>query len=581
MKKFIIILCISSIFGISKSQNSSSNKISTDKNQTFTEFENKFMNDYWAQFPESSVYSGLHKYDAVLTIPNLENRNSDLNFAKKYLLKLNEFSLNELSDLNKIDFHLIEDQLNEIVWSTNELRSWQWNPGSYNVGGIFAQTLFGKYAPLEVRLKSFQKKAELVPQYFKSAKENIKNPVEILQNLGIAQNEGSLEIFEKNIQDSVKVSKLSEADKNLVLKSSKAAATSIKNYIAWLKNLKPTERRDFRLGKELYDQKFRYNIQSSFSAEELYQLALKRKTFIHTEMAKLAKEMSPKYYGNQKTPTSDFQLIRKVLDTLSSQHVKPEEFQSAIEKQIPDLVKFINDKNLLYLDPSKPLIVRKEPAYMAGVAGASVSAPGPYDKDGDTYYNVGSLSGWSKEKSESYLREYNNYMLQILDIHEAIPGHYTQLVYANQSPSIIKSVFGNGSMIEGWAVYGEQMMLENGYGNSSPELMLMWYKWNLRSVCNTILDYSVHTKNMSKDEAMKLLTDEAFQEKTEAEGKWNRVSVGSVQLTSYYNGYQEIINLRNEIKDKEKSAFNVKAFNEKFLSYGNSPVKYIREMMLK
>ncbi|MGS0749147.1 DUF885 family protein [Halpernia sp. GG3] len=136
-------------------------------------------------------------------------------------------------------------------------------------------------------------------------------------------------------------------------------------------------------------------------------------------------------------------------------------------------------------------------------------------------------------------------------------------------------------MIEGWAVYGEQMMLENGYGNSSPELLLMWYKWNLRSVCNTILDYSVHTKNMSKDDAMKLLVDEAFQEKTEADGKWNRVSVSSVQLTSYYNGYQEIINLRNEIKNKEKSAFDLKKFNEKFLSYGSSPVKYIRQMMLK
>jgi uncharacterized protein (DUF885 family) len=412
-------------------------------------------------------------------------------------------------------------------------------------------------------------------------KMNIRNPVEILQNLAISQNEGSLEIFEKNVQDSVKVSKLSEADKNLVLKSSKAAAESIKNYIDWLKALKPTQRRDFRLGKELYDQKFKYNIQSSFSAEELYQLALKRKTFIHGEMTKLSKEMWPKYYGNQKMPTSDFQLIRKMIDTLSSQHVKPEEFQSAIEKQIPDLVKFINDKNLLYLDPSKPLVVRKEPAYMAGVAGASISSPGPYDKNGNTYFNVGSLNGWSKEKSESYLREYNNYMLQILDIHEAIPGHYTQLVYANQSPSIIKSVFGNGSMIEGWAVYGEQMMLENGYGNSSPELLLMWYKWNLRSVCNTILDYSVHTKNMSKDDAMKLLVDEAFQEKTEADGKWNRVSVSSVQLTSYYNGYQEIINLRNEIKNKEKSAFDLKKFNEKFLSYGSSPVKYIRQMMLK
>ena len=175
---------------------------------------------------------------------------------------------------------------------------------------------------------------------------------------------------------------------------------------------------------------------------------------------------------------------------------------------------------------------------MAGLAGASISSPGPYDKNGNTYYNVGSLNGWDKERAESYLREYNHYILQILNIHEAIPGHYTQLIYSNQSPSLIKSILGNGAMVEGWAVYTERMMLENGYGapagstEPEPEMWLMYYKWNLRSTCNTILDYSVHVKNMSKEDAIKLLTREAFQQKAEAEGKWRRVSLSQVQLCS-------------------------------------------------
>jgi uncharacterized protein (DUF885 family) len=217
---------------------------------------------------------------------------------------------------------------------------------------------------------------------------------------------------------------------------------------------------------------------------------------------------------------------------------------------------------------------------MAGVAGASVSAPGPYDKTRNTYFNVGSLAGWSKEKAESYLREYNQYTLQILCIHEAIPGHYTQLIYANKAQSIVKSVLGNGATIEGWAVYTEQMMLENGYGNNAPEMWLMWYKWNLRSVCNTILDYSVHTGNMSKEDAIKMLTKEAFQQQAEAEGKWKRVSVSSVQLTSYYAGYKEIIDLRDAYKKKMGDKYKLKEFNEKFLSYGSAPVKLIKEAML-
>jgi uncharacterized protein (DUF885 family) len=225
-------------------------------------------------------------------------------------------------------------------------------------------------------------------------------------------------------------------------------------------------------------------------------------------------------------------------------------------------------------------VVRKEPDYMAGVAGASISAPGPYDKNANTYYNVGSLSGWSKEESESYLREYNDYILQILNIHEAIPGHYTQLVYSNQSPSIIKAILGNGAMIEGWAVYTERMMLESGYKNSD-EMWLMYYKWNLRTVCNTILDNSVHTRNMSKQEGINLLTKEAFQQTAEAEGKWKRVTLSQVQLCSYFTGYTEIYDFREELKKEQGKGFNLKQFHEKFLSYGSAPVKYIKELMLK
>ena len=146
---------------------------------------------------------------------------------------------------------------------------------------------------------------------------------------------------------------------------------------------------------------------------------------------------------------------------------------------------------------------------------------------------------------------------------------------------MIKSILGNGSMVEGWAVYTERMMLEEGYGENDPAMWLMYYKWNLRATCNFILDYGVHAGNLSKEDAMKLLLDEAFQQKTEAENKWRRVQLTQVQLTSYFNGYTEIYEFRDEMKKKLSDKFNLKEFNEKFLGYGSAPVKYIRELMLK
>jgi uncharacterized protein (DUF885 family) len=218
--------------------------------------------------------------------------------------------------------------------------------------------------------------------------------------------------------------------------------------------------------------------------------------------------------------------------------------------------------------------------YMRGVAGASISAPGPLNPTANTYYNVTPLDGNTPEEQESFLREYNDWTLQILNMHEAIPGHYTQLMHANKSPSLVKSVFANGSMIEGWAVFGEKMMLDAGYDGASPEIWLAWMKWNLRIVTNTILDYEIQTKDLQRDAAMRMMTREAFQQEAEATEKWRRATLTQVQLTSYFNGYAEITALRDEMRARQGSAFSVKGFNNRFLSYGNAPVRLIRELML-
>ena len=553
----------------------------TAVNEKFKSYEDRFIQQLWKENPEWATQVGFHQYDSLLTIPDANTRKLRMEFSKRHLDSLKSFDLNTLNLSQQTDYHLIQNYLESNVWSIEKERAYEWNPSSYNVGGTIAFMLAENYAPLSTRLKAIYQRLTKIPAYYEAAKGQLKNPALVLTDLAIQQNLGGLSVFESDLRDSLKKSELPASEKEAIQKASQQAIAAINGYVQFLKTTPNPSPRSFRLGKELYDKKFDFDIQSGSTAEQIYQAALARKSYLHGEMYKISKELWPKYFGKSALPTDSLVVVRKMIDTLSVNHVKAEEFQSAIEAQIPKLVAFVKQKDLLYIDDSKPLVVRKEPAYMAGVAGASISAPGPYDKGGNTYYNVGSLTGWTKEATESYLREYNHYILQILNIHEAIPGHYTQLVYANQSPSLIKSILGNGAMIEGWAVYTEQMMLENGYGDNAPEMWLMWYKWHLRTVCNAILDYSVHVKNMSEKDAMHLLVDEAFQQQAEAAGKWKRVSVSSVQLTSYFTGYKEIYDLREAVKQKEGKQFNLKAFNEKFLSFGNSPVKYIREMMLK
>jgi len=552
----------------------------TTQNAAFREYEAHYLAALWKTYPEWATSVGYHEHDTILTVPDSTSIQAELAFLQQQQDSLKSYDTSKLGVSLLTDYYLIRNQLDGRKWDIEKAKSYEWAPSSYNVIGTFAFMLNEGYAPLDTRLRSFHARMANIPAYYAAAKKLIKDPVPELTSLAQDQNLGGLSIFEKDLADSLNKSSLSTEEKKALLERAKAAAGAIRDFAAWLKALKVEHPRSFRLGGELYESKFKYDIQSAYTAAQIYDSAVARKNWIHTEMARISKQLWPKYFGNAPVPEDQLLLIKRMIDTLSIQHVKPAEFQQSIEKQLPALTAFIKEKDLLYLDPTKPLKVRKEPGYMAGVAGASVSAPGPYDKGGNTYYNVGSLEGWSPERAESYLREYNHYILQILNIHEAIPGHYTQLVYANQSPSLIKSILGNGAMIEGWAVYTEQMMLENGYGNNEPEMWLMWYKWNLRAVCNTILDYSVHVNNMSREDAIKLLTQEAFQQQAEAEGKWKRVSVTSVQLTSYYTGYKEIVDLRNAYKEKMGDKYNLKEFNEKFLSYGSTPVKYIRQLML-
>jgi uncharacterized protein (DUF885 family) len=575
----VVVLFMIALTGCKKESASSYPNFGKD-DEAFTIYENSFLEGLWKQNPDWATSVGYHKYDSLLFIPNQQSRDKMLDFAKVQKDSLSRFDVNTLSESNKVDYKMMENQLDYAQWQIKQLKSYEWDPSSYNVVGTFAYILNEHYAPLPKRLRNFYQRMVNVPLFYKEAQKQLKNPVAELTSLAIEQNLGGVDVIEKDFADSLKKTNIPKAEQKLMTDRAAITVKAIKDYAEWLKNLKNDHPRSFRLGKDLYEDKFKYEIVAENTAQQVYNAAIQRKKYVHQQMAKISRQLWPKYFANKAMPVDSLQMISQMIDTLSSNHVKPDEFQSAIMQLIPKLNTFVRTKDLVTLDPTKPLIVRKEPGYMAGVAGASMSGPGPYDKNGNSYYNVGSLSGWPKEKAESYLREYNQYIIQILSIHEAVPGHYVQGVYANKAPSIIKAVFGNGAMAEGWAVYSEQMMLDAGYGNNEPEMLLMWYKWNLRSVCNAILDYSVHNSNMTKEQAIKMLTTEAFQQQAEADGKWKRVSVSSVQLTSYYTGFKEIMDLRDAWKDKMADKYKLKDFNEKFLSYGSAPVKFIKEAML-
>jgi uncharacterized protein (DUF885 family)/Fe-S-cluster containining protein len=576
----VLVACLPGMLSYKESQGA----VNEDKRlAAFTDY---FINQYWKLRPVDAIYAGYHVNDSIPFVPDKRFFDMSRVTLSKLSDTLKTFKTDHLSASFRIDYFIMRDRIESDLFYLNEFREYEWNPAYYNLGGEYAEILNNRNEPLQVKLRNISARLKKASDYYKAAKTTISKPTREHTELAILQNEGSLGLFSTTLPDSVRNSSLTEKEKEVLNARLQSAHQAVSDYISWLKTLKDSlnadNSRSYRIGRDLYVRKFEADIRSRYSADEVYEMAKQRKESLQLEMARIAKSLWPVYFGPAPMPDDDRHVIAEVIGKISLQHTTPDSFMIAIEQQIPELLSFITKKDLLWIDPAKPLVVRQTPAYMEGSgAGVTISSPGPYDKDGNTYYNVSPLTGYTAEQAESYLREYNRYMLQILNIHEAVPGHYTQLVYANRSPSMIKSLFGNGAMVEGWAVYTERMMLEEGYGDQAPEMWLMYYKWHLRSVCNTILDYEVHVNGWNEKVAIHFLTKEAFQQQAEAESKWRRVKLSQVQLCSYFTGYTEIYNLREELKKERGTGFSLKQFHEQFLGFGSAPVKYIRELMIQ
>lgn len=543
----------------------------------------QYLTALWRNDPEGGIHVGKFDHAANLTIPNAATRAQQLAFANEWLDKFGKLDPKQLSPRYRTDLALLVNKLEKDRFRLTTWREFEWNPSQYNIAAPLDLILNTDYAAKPQRLRTILKRLADVPDYYAAAQASITNPTREHTQLAIGQAPGTLAVLAdlgKAAQESI----LTAQEKAIFAQRIANAGTAVLGYVDFLTGVEQRQAangqaRPFRAGKALYEQKFALDIQSSSSAEQTFRKALVTREELLSHMDKISDELWPRHMAGVTKPADRFQKIGMMIDKLSARHVARENFFSEIRRQIPLLQDWVIKHDLLTLDPSKPLEVRETPMYQRGVAGASIDAPGPYRSKDKTYYNVTPMDSLTPEQAESSLREYNEWILQILNIHEAIPGHYAQLVHANRSPSLIKSLFGNGAMVEGWAVYGERMMLESGYGDNAPEMWLMYSKWNLRSVTNTILDYSVHVNGMGQEAAIDLLTRQAFQTRQEADEKWRRVTLTSVQLTSYFSGYHQIMELRERRKQQLGERFKLKQFHDQFLSYGNAPVKMISELM--
>ena len=552
----------------------------------FTKFEETFLDAYWKQYPTLSINAGYGKYYDKLVIPDSFALAANISFSKKWIDSLNRLEFKKLNENNKISFNIIKNQLESDSWYAVSFKPQEWDASVYNISGPCDYIINQPYALLDDRLKILTAYLQHTDDYYATALKNLHRPTKEHLELSILQNNGGVSVLGAALTDSINTSHLTQIEKDNLHQNINKAVVAMKGFASALKAMVEDKNyvfRNFRIGKQMFAEKFRYDLVTDLSPEQVYEKALADKHYYHKKMFVMADSVWSKYFSTQPKPKDSLQLVALVLNKIKLHHATPANFFTSINNQVYELKKFILQKDLFNFDTTAtPIKVRFMPEYARGVTTASADFIPPYQKQGNAYYNIDDLTRYTAEKAEEVLQTDNYYTSQMLSIHEAVPGHCMQGIYNNKkSPDIIRSVFQNGAMIEGWAVYTEAMMVENGWGNHSPEIELALGSWRLRELGNVIIDYDLQCLNKSELEITNFLNKECFQSIAEAKSKFHRATVSQVQLCSYFTGATAILALRNEYKQQMGNQYSLKTFHEKFLGFGSSPVKYIRERMLQ
>jgi uncharacterized protein (DUF885 family) len=529
--------------------------------------------------PEWATGLGDHRYDGKLSDYSLAGVEADRAFNKAYLDSLSKLDMNQLSPTNKIDLKIMKTNLESWLFQIDTLKEHEWNPLNYNIGGAIYGLLAREFAPLKDRLKSVEKRLKGIPLVLAAAKANLKNPPRIHTETAIRQNPGTISMIRDELKTYLdQVPELKDEFAPIQAEAVKA----LEEYGQWLeKDLLPNANGDFRLGDEKYRRKLYYSLESDLTKEDILKTAETDLQETQAALYETALPLFKKFFPRitDATKLGDKKgVIKAVLNQLADTRPTNETIVDLAKQDLQTTTDFVRSNNLMTV-PEEPVKVIVMPEYQRGVAVAYCDAPGPLEKNGETFFSISPTpADWTKQRVESFFREYNNYMLQNLTIHEAMPGHYLQLAHANtfKAPTMVRAIFGSGTFVEGWATYAEQLMVEKGYGG--PELKMQQLKMRLRLIINSIIDQKIHTAGMTEKEAMDLMMNEGFQEDGEAAGKWRRACLTSTQLSTYYVGNTELNRLRKAYEAKHGTS-DMKAMHDAILSVGSPAPRYVKEAL--
>jgi len=538
--------------------------------------------------PVTATGAGYHVHNGVHLneIPDDFDSNSlakRREFYAEFRKRLGQFDAATLSAEDRADYDIIQDHIELQLVELDTIQNYKHNPTVYVelIGNALFSPFVLTYAPAEERFREITARLAKVPALLGQARQNLVDAPEIWTQVAVKENDGNHDLIVNTLTPNCPKSELASFDR-----AAREALKSIDDFTNWLNGDLAKRKSDWRLGTEKYSLKFKPVLSLGPNPKQVLADAEAELAKTRAEMIATARPLHAKLFPGAADPGDASKLISAVLGKIALKHGKADTYFADAKRDLEQVRAFIREKGFVVLPGQDNLKIIETPVFMRGISavGGFSSAP-PLMPELGAFYSLTPIpASLEPERIESRLREYNTYGLKILTIHEGLPGHYLQFEYANRVQAkgrrVLRSVYGNGPYVEGWAVYATKVMIERGYLDNDPELLLTWHKQYLRAVANTILDIRMQTENMTDEQAMNLMINQTFQEKEEAAAKLTRAKLSSTQLPAYFTGYRAWLRLREQMKEKRGGSFDLAKFHEQALQAGAVPMPALERIMM-
>lgn len=580
---------------------------------TFADLVARFLDELFVLQPDVATSVGDHRFDDRWPDTSEAGRQARLAFADRWTVALEGLDTLALNADERIDRDLVLAELADLTFGEAELREDTWDPLAwvYLLGMGLLPLTTREFAPLHVRLASVAGRLEGIPRIIADAQARLGSgprPVSRLHAEVASRRIAGVSDLGRDAVEAAAAAAPQDPAVAGVLPRLRAAASQAESILTAIgrhlaAEVVPAATGDAALGYDLFAAKLRHTLRDpSITPEAVLARAEAEFAAVRSEMVRISREIWLTWRPGEPAPDDEGALVRATLDAIAADHPEGDGMVTFCREELARVEAFCRERGVIGL-VEEPLEIEWTPEFMRSFGGAMLDSPGPLDIGQKTFFSITPPRGeWTADETESYLREMNTRQLQLLTIHEAVPGHYLQMAYANQGSSLVRRVFRSGLFAEGWAVYVTQVMLDRGYGADDPALWLVHWKFYLRAVVNAILDVRIHTMGMTSDEAIALMVDGAFQERAEALAKDERARLTATQLSTYFLGSLGMWDIEDAARRRAAAAagagedvvpaprvvggypatpgFDERAHLEAAIAHGAPPIPILRRILL-